>query len=134
MNLSDWLKQTFTHISLEKQLVKNGQTLVIPDICIELTYGLLSTNDLEEFSKLVFHLAPAGVIVDKIDPEYYEGRILLLRNYLTKHLLEDKSFMKFLNVLERRDAKHWLKDSGKSVEVKQDKEDNSISIKFEVKE
>lgn len=134
MNLSDWLKQTFTHISLEKQLVKNGQTLVIPDICIELTYGLLSTNDLEEFSKLVFHLAPTGIVVDKIDPDYYEGKILLLRNYLTKHMMEDKSFVKYLNVLERRDAKHWLKDTGKSATATINKDTNEVIVTFEVKE
>ena len=129
MKLSEWLEKNFTHISTEKKVVKNGSILTVPDVCIDLTYGLLSTNNKEEFSKLVFHLMPAGTIVDEIPDSYYEGKILLLRSYLTRQMMKDKNFSKLLAVLERRDKEHWQKENTKSVEVKQG--ETEIKFKFE---
>ena len=128
MNLSDWVKQNLPHISLERSLTYNGQTITISSINLELCFGLLSTNDKKEFSKLCFNLAPLGTIIDELDDDFYEGKILLMRNYLTKRMLTDKNYKKYLDILERRSKNEWQKDTGKSVEIKKDKEDNVISI------
>lgn len=132
MKLSEWLEKSFTHVSTEKFITKNGNTLTVPDICVDLTYGLLSTNSKEEFSKLVFHLMPTGTIVDEIPDDYYEGKLLLLRTYLTKKMLKDQNYKKLLDILERRDASHWAKPethTTKTAEIKKGEE--TIVFKFE---
>ena len=60
MKLSEWLEQNFKHVTFDEYI----GTLKVPKINVELTYGLLSTETKEEFKKLVFHLAPVGIIVD----------------------------------------------------------------------
>jgi hypothetical protein len=137
MKLSEWLEQNFKHVTFEE----NIGNLKVPKINVELTYGLLSTETKEEFQKLVFHLAPVGVIIDSISTDFYEGKLLLLRNMLTRMVMEEpnhKMADRFLNVLERRDKNHWAKDK-KVTEIKaesvQDNNNNSpFNITFTVKE
>ena len=127
MKLSEWLEQNFKHVTFEEYV----GNLKVPKINIDLTYGLLSTETKEEFKKLVFHLAPVGIIVDDISDEFYEGKILLVRNMLTKMLMEEPNHKladRFLNILERRDKNHWGKDQ-KQLKVEQ-KEDNRLNITF----
>ena len=62
MKLSEWCEQNFTHVTFDEYI----GNLKVPKVNVELTYGLLSTEDKKEFQKLVFHLAPTGVIVDTI--------------------------------------------------------------------
>ena len=110
MTLSEWLTNTWKHIAVREVC---GNLHVNP-INVELTVGLLSTNNKEEFQKLVFHLAPVGIIVDEIDDEYYEGQMLKLRNMLTKMLITEPNFRqadKWLKLLERRDKDHWSEQS-----------------------
>ena len=129
MKLSEWCKQNFTHVTFDEYI----GNLKVPKVNIDLTYGLLSTEDKEEFTKLVFHLAPAGVIVDTISDDFYEGKILLLRNKLTRMLMEEPNHKladRFLNILERRDRNHWGKDQ-KQLKVEQ-KEDNRLNITFDI--
>lgn len=129
MKLSEWLEQNFKHVTFEEYV----GTLKVPKINIDLTYGLLSTETKEEFRKLVFHLAPVGIIVDDISDEFYEGKILLVRNMLTKMLMEEPNHKladRFLNILERRDKTHWSKDQ-KQLKVEQ-KEDKNLSITFDI--
>lgn len=129
MKLSEWLEQNFKHVTFEEYV----GNLKVPKINIELTYGLLSTETKEEFKKLVFHLAPVGIIVDDISDEFYEGKILLVRNMLTKMLMEEPNHKladRFLNILERRDKNHWGKDQ-KQLKVEQ-KEDKNLSITFDI--
>lgn len=129
MKLSEWLEQNFKHVTFEEYI----GNLKVPKINIELTYGLLSTETKEEFKKLVFHLAPVGIIVDDISDEFYEGKILLVRNMLTKMLMEEPNHKladRFLNILERRDKNHWGKDQ-KQLKVEQ-KEDKNLSITFDI--
>ena len=128
MTRNDWIKQNFTHVTFTEAV----GNLRVPKINVELTYGLLSTENYDEFQKLVFHLMPAGTIVDDIDPEFYEGKVLLLRNMLTRMLMEEanaKMAQRYLDILERRDKTHWSKDSGKQLKVEQ-KEDNRLNITF----
>lgn len=116
MKISEWISKNFTHVTFEDTI----GTLKVPKVNIDLTYGLLSTENKEEFQKLVFHLAPVGIIVDAIKDDFYEGKILLLRNMLTRMVMEEpnhKMAERFLNVLERRDKAHWSKDK-KVTEIK----------------
>lgn len=129
MKLSEWLEQNFKHVTFEEYI----GNLKVPKINVELTYGLLSTETKDEFKKLVFHLAPVGIIVDDISDEFYEGKILLVRNMLTKMLMEEPNHKladRFLNILERRDKTHWSKDQ-KQLKVEQ-KEDKNLSITFDI--
>lgn len=137
MKLSEWTEQNFKHVTFEE----NIGNLKVPKINVELTYGLLSTETKEEFQKLVFHLAPVGTIIDSISNDFYEGKLLLLRNMLTRMVMEEpnhKMADRFLNVLERRDKNHWAKDK-KVTEIKAesvpDNNNNSpFNITFTVKE
>lgn len=129
MTLSEWTEQNFTHVTFDEYI----GTLKVPKINVELTYGLLSTENKEEFKKLVFHLAPLGTIIDDISDDFYEGKILLLRNMLTKMVMEEpnhKMADRFLNILERRDKAHWSKES-KQLKVEQ-KEDKSLTVEFNI--
>lgn len=127
MKLSEWISNNFKHVTFDE----NVGNLRVPKINVDLTYGLLSTETKEEFKKLVFHLAPVGIIVDDISDEFYEGKILLVRNMLTKMLMEEPNHKladRFLNILERRDKNHWGKEQ-KQLKVEQ-KEDNRLNITF----
>lgn len=129
MKISEWISKNFTHVTFEDTI----GTLKVPKVNIDLTYGLLSTENKEEFQKLVFHLAPVGIIVDDIPTEFYEGKILLLRNMLTRMVMEEpnhKMAERFLNVLERRDKAHWSKEN-KQLKVEQ-KEGGNLNITFDV--
>ena len=129
MKLSEWISNNFKHVTFDE----NIGNLHVPKINVDLTYGLLSTETKEEFKKLVFHLAPVGIIVDDIPDEFYEGKILLVRNMLTKMLMEEPNHKladRFLNILERRDKTHWSKDQ-KQLKVEQ-KEDKNLSITFDI--
>ena len=129
MKRSEWLKKNFTHVTFDEYV----GNLKVPKVNVDLTYGLISTENKEEFSKLVFHLMPSGTIVDDIPDEFYEGKILLLRNMLTKMLMEEpnhKMADRYLNILERRDKNHWGKDQ-KQLKVEQ-KEDKNLSITFDI--
>lgn len=130
MKISEWISKNFTHVTFEDTI----GTLKVPKVNIDLTYGLLSTEDKEEFQKLVFHLAPVGTIIDTIPADFYEGKILLLRNLLTKMLMEEPNHKladRFLNILERRDKAHWSKDK-KVTEVKA--ESQGINLEFQIRE
>ena len=129
MTRNEWIKQNFTHVTFDETV----GNLRVPKINVELTYGLLSTEDYNEFQKLVFHLMPAGTVVDDIDQEFYEGKLLLLRNMLTRMLMEEpnnRMAERYLNVLERRDKAHWSKES-KQLKVEQNA-DRNLSITFDI--
>lgn len=130
MTLSSWLKDNWKHIAIKEA---QGNLRVNP-LNVDLTVGLLSTNSKEEFQKLVFHLAPVGIIVDEIPDEYYEGQLLKLRNMLTKILITEPNFRqadKWLKLLERRDKDHWS-EQAKKTEVKATS--NGINLEFIVRE
>jgi hypothetical protein len=130
MTLSSWLKDNWKHIAIKEV----QGTLRVNPLNVDLTVGLLSTNSKEEFAKLVFHLAPVGIIVDEIPDEYYEGQLLKLRNMLTKILITEPNFRqadKWLKLLERRDKDHWSEQS-KKTEVKATS--NGINLEFIVRE
>lgn len=129
MKRSEWIRQNFTHVTL----TENVGNLRVPRVNVDLTYGLISTEDKEEFSKLVFHLMPLGTEVDEIPDEFYEGKLLLLRNMLTRMLMEEpnnRMAERYLAVLERRDKAHWGKEQ-KQVKAEL-KEDKTFTVEFNV--
>lgn len=135
MTLSEWLKNSWKHITIEKTMSNGKITLTIPEVNIDLTIGIISTSDKAEFSKLVFHLAPVGTIIDEISDEYYEGQLLLTRNYLTKLLVREpnsKVADKYLNILSLRDKAHWGKESNKMTAAVSDKNGKTISLTYQV--
>ena len=121
MNLSTWVYETFKHVTLctEKFDSKSNGVIKIPEINRDLTVGLISTETIEEFRDLCFSYAPVGTIKDELDPGWYAGRVLRVRQMLTKLLVDEKNgrmAQKYLDILERRDRQRWSKDS-KAVEV-----------------
>lgn len=142
MNISDWLAKNFTHIvvtdePLERTLPNGTVIKIAPNpVNRNLTMGLLSTNNKEEWSRIVFHEAPVGIVVDEISDEYYNDKLILLRKELTSMLFTAKNtrlIEQYLKILERRDSEHWSANStkGTKIDVKTDTEKN-INITFEV--
>jgi hypothetical protein len=134
MNLSTWVYETFQHVTLstEKFDPKSKGVIKIPEINRDLTVGLISTETIEEFRDLCFSFAPVGTIKDDLDPEWYAGRILRVRQMLTKMLVDEKNgrlAQKYLDILERRDRTRWAKD-GKSVEAAVDKGTGELKIRM----
>lgn len=129
--LTDWLKQNFTHITLTNVINSKGTILNVPEINVDLTVGLISTDSKEAFAKLCFHYAPVGTIIDEIDSEWYESKVLAVRNMLTKKLLVDPRCKTYLDILERRDKERWSKD--KTTQVKATTNEG-INLEFIVRE
>ena len=138
MLLSDWVYETFTHVTMCTERVdpKNTSVVRIPEICRDLTVGLISTDSAEEFRDLCMSFAPVGTIKNDLDLEWYNMRMLRVRQMLSKMLLDEKNrsiAQKYLEVLERRDRSHWRKDTGKSVEMSQDNGNGTVTnITFRV--
>lgn len=138
MLLSDWVYETFTHVTMCTERVdpKKNSVVRIPEICRDLTVGLISTDSVEEFRDLCMSFAPVGTIKDDLDPDWYNMRMLRVRQMLSKMLLDEKNrsiAQKYLEVLERRDRSHWRKDTGKSVEMSQENGNGTVTnITFRV--
>lgn len=129
MTLSEWLKNNFVHVTLSEQI----GTLIVKKWNVDLTIGLISTNNKEEFAKLAFTYVPVGTIIDTIDDEWYETKLLQVRNLLTSMTLlngSNKFADRLLEILARRDKEHWSKE-GKQVKVEQ-KEDKTLNITFDI--
>lgn len=110
ITLSGWLKQNYTHVTLDQRIASDGKMLVVPRHNVELTIGLLSTDNIKDWSHIAFHFAPAGTIIDRVPESTYDQSILLLRQLLTKRLLEEpdnKTAKRYMDILERRDPTRW---------------------------
>ena len=135
MKLSEWVSNNFKHVTLKKELTNNGSIIKVNPVNIDLTVGLISTSSKEDFKKLVFHYIPAGTIIDDISDDWYEGHILLVRNMLTKMLLEEqnsKIATKYLDILESRDRDRWSKVVKKQTEVKA--QSGNVNFEFTIVE
>ena len=134
--LTQWLNDTWKHLTFDDEMVgKNGSVIKIPEINIELTSGLFSTDNLEEFNDLAFHLSPVGTIKDKINEDYYNDKLLRARNILTKQILTTKNSKlakQYMEILERRDKKRWQKDTKELKATATDSEGKSINVTFSV--
>lgn len=128
MTLQDYLNSNFKHITLDN-LIKspNGSIITVPQVNVDLTIGIISTNNKEEFAKLAFHYAPAGTIIEPLDDDWYETRVLLVRNLLTEKLLKDQRAKHYLDILARRDKEHWV-DTSKQKELKVESKSQDINI------
>lgn len=108
--LSSWLDANFKHVTLTTSIGEGGKRLVVPQLNVELTMALLSTDCLGDWAKVALHFAPTGTIIDKIPKDYYETKLLLVRQLLTKETIlnpDNKLALRYLQVLERRDADRW---------------------------
>ena len=136
MTLTGWLNETWKHLTLSDEMANSkGAVIKIPEINIDLTSGLFSTDNLEEFEDLAFHLAPVGTIRDKINEDYYQDKLLKARNMLTKQVLTTKNSRlakQYLDILERRDKKRWQKDTKELKATATDSEGKSINVTFSV--
>lgn len=128
MTLQAWLKDNYTHITIDTTIMNpNGSLLSVPKLNVDLTIGLISTNNKEEFAKLAFHYAPLGTIIEPLEDDWYETRVLLVRNLLTEKLLKDQRARHYLDILSRRDKEHW-QDTSKQKEVKVESKSQDINI------
>lgn len=140
--MNEWLQQNFTSIELSDEPIEtqttasNGaivKTIRKPSkLCVDLTYALLSTDSRDEFKKAVFSYLPAGTVIEDIDQDWYDSKLLQLRQTLTKMLMNEKSRHladRYLKILERRDRDHW-RDSSKSMNISAKTQDTNIQITF----
>lgn len=132
MYLNEWLKDNFKRIQFFDSVeIVNGVT-VKNTLNRNLTLGLLSTNTKAEFRDLSFHYAPIGCIKNDIEDSYYNDKILLLRNELTKLLFDESNKAlaeKYLKILEKRDKEHWLTDKQSTI-VEAKTNDTVLNITF----
>lgn len=117
--LSGWLDLNYKHVTLSTSLVEAGKRLVVPQSNVELTIALLSTDNVVDWARVAFHWAPVGTVIDKVPVKYWEEKVLLLRQLLTKKLVldpDDRLARRYLSILERRDADRWTqKTKGMSI-------------------
>lgn len=134
MNLDKWVKNNFTRIQIFNNVeLKNGMQ-VSNKLNRDLTLGLLSTDNVVEWRDLCFLYAPIGTIKTDIPEDYYNERVLLLRNELTKLLFDTDNRTlaeKYLKILEKRDKNHWA-DQNKTVStsVTASTKDQTLNITF----
>lgn len=132
MYLNEWLQDNFKRIQFFDSVEINNGVTIKNTLNRNLTLGLLSTNNKDEFRDLTFHYAPVGCIKNDIEDSYYNDKILLLRNELTKLLFDESNKAlaeKYLKILEKRDKEHWLTDN-KSTVVQAETKDTMLNITF----
>lgn len=119
--LSGWLELNYRHVTLDKTICEGSKRLAVPQSNVELTIALLSTDNVVDWARVAFHWAPAGTIIDKVPVKYWEEKVLLLRQLLTKKLVldpDDRLARRYLSILERRDADRWAqKTKGMSIKA-----------------
>lgn len=118
--LSGWLEINYTHVTLDRNITDGSKRLVVPQFQVELTIALLSTDNVADWARVALHWAPAGTIIDKVPVKYWEEKVLLLRQLLTKKLLldpDDRLARRYLQILERRDADRWA-EKKKAMSIK----------------
>ena len=110
ITLSSWLELNYTHVTMDQKITEGGKTLVVPKHNVELTIGLLSTDNINDWVHLATTFAPVGTILDRVPESMYDLKILQLRQLLTKKLVTEpnnSTARRWLDILERRDATRW---------------------------
>lgn len=103
----------------------------------EISLGVISSNSAEEWYRICRLNCPVGTTIEDYTEDWielYTDTLALVRNSLTKSLLQErssKSAATLLSILERRDKEHWQKES-KATTVDINKDTNDIRVKFEV--
>lgn len=139
--LDTWCKKNFTEIVLDDTPIvtidsKTGGAVTRKPsrVNLELTSALLSCSNITEFARVVFHLAPVGIVVTPIDPDFYHDMLLLLRAKLTRVLLQQGSNKsvceRYLAILERRDAENWARIKDIKVASSQQGGTTALNINF----
>lgn len=136
VKLSEWLRENFNRILVTTDTIvtsseQYGVMTLKNKLCRDLTMGLLSTNDKEQFRDYAWTLCPAGHCKDDISSEWYNEQLLKLRAELTRLLFDSKNSKiveQYLKILERRDKEHWSDNKGLSIEAKG--KDHQLNITF----
>lgn len=101
----------------------------------EISLGIISSNTPEEWYRICRLNCPVGTTIEDYSEDWielYNDTLALVRNSLTKSLLQErasKSAQTLLDILARRDKDHWQKESTKTAEIK--KGDEVITFKFD---
>lgn len=141
--LSSWLELNYKHVTLQKTYSDGKSKLVAPQSNVEMTIALLSTDNVADWAAVAAHWAPPGTILDKVPLPYYETKVLLLRQLLTKEVLtnpDNRLAQRYLTVLERRDADRWaqkqraMKICATATENQENKTESgkTINLEFEI--
>lgn len=135
MTLNQWLLETWKFVTFSDEYYDDSikKTVKIDPVNIDLSTGLLSTESLEEFSDLAFAMAPSGTIYELVEPHYYNGRLLLIRQILTKMIIFSKdktSVDKYLAIMERRDSQRWAKRDMKMLELSKNQDNGTLKIQM----
>lgn len=143
--LLEWVKDIFKNKNVElfddeKIIIVNGMT-VHRDVKIlhNLSLGIVSSNNAEEWYRCCRLHCPVGTIIEDFDSavwnELFEDVSSLVRNTLVKTLLKErfaKSAKVLLDLMERRDKTHFAKEDQKiSAKLSSDSQKN-ISLEFTV--
>lgn len=140
-----WVKDIFKNNDVElfndeKIIIVNGMT-VHRDVKIlhNLSLGIVSANDAEEWYRCCKLYCPVGTIIEEYNEDEWNNLFndvsSLVRNTLVKTLLKErfaKSSKVLLDLMERRDKSHFAKEDQKiSAKVSSDSQKN-ISLEFTV--
>lgn len=132
MLLTTWLRNTFKHVTLCEQIMNSQGVLVkVPNINVDLTAGLFSTDSKEEYQELCMKYAPLGTILDEITDDWYRDKLLRARNILTRMALTERNTgvaKKYLEILERRDKSRWQKEAKEVKATAVDSEGKKVEI------
>lgn len=140
MTLTEWLRSAYTRVELEAstQEYRSLKLKLKNETNRALTLGLLSTNSKEEWTIIVKNIALKqfpDIVIDEIPNDYYEEKLILMRNHLTKLLFDGKNsriIEQYLKILERRDKERWSDKVEKKTQVTATS--NDINLKFEIVE
>lgn len=101
----------------------------------EISLGVISSNSAEEWYRICRLNCPVGTTIEDYSEDWielYTDTLALVRNSLTKSLLQErssKSAATLLSILERRDKDHWQKDTTKTAEIKDG--ERIVTFKFD---
>lgn len=145
MTLYEWAKDLFkdgVELFRDEVLITNDKGITLKrntKLLRELSLGIISSNDSNEWYRICRLNSPVGTIIDDYNESewtnLYDDITALVRNRLTKELLNErgsKAAQTLLNILSKRDKVHWGEDS-KQTQVKvEQKEDKSLNITFDI--
>lgn len=142
--IEDLFKNNGVELFVDERFVTNDKGVTIKrDVKTlrEISLGVVSCDTSEEWYRICRLKSPVGTIIEDYDEtkwdELFKDVTALVRSELTKSVLKErsqKSAKILLDILARRDKQHWGNESKTIAATASSDNNNSISIKFEVKE
>ena len=148
MTLVEWVKKELSNgveLFADEKEIQSKNGAVLNRDCRklrEVSLGVISTSNAEEWYRICRLNAAVGTVIepyiDTVWEELYNDTTALVRNALTKSLVDErsaKSASTLLSILSRRDKEHWAEDKSKSITAEaKDTEGKSINLTFTVKD